>query len=150
MLSWATSKFGISSLGWISSKNMLCFIARVRIQANGQTPDELYCQQLLDETGICVSPGSVFGQKRATFHFRWESLRMWLTYWRRPICDVIYYWVTVNRTKCDCACEERFCPTLRFARDTLHYCYVTSRFKTFRRAHFALQVLVSSLVSLCI
>lgn len=29
-----------------------------------------YCLQLLNETGICVVPGSGFGQKDGTFHFR--------------------------------------------------------------------------------
>jgi len=36
----------------------------------GKTPDEFYCLQLLDATGICVVPGSGFGQKENTLHFR--------------------------------------------------------------------------------
>jgi aspartate/methionine/tyrosine aminotransferase len=32
--------------------------------------DELYCLKLLEETGICVVPGSGFGQMPDTFHFR--------------------------------------------------------------------------------
>lgn len=36
----------------------------------GEVPDELYCLQLLEETGICVIPGSGFGQKEGTWHFR--------------------------------------------------------------------------------
>ncbi|PYI33136.1 alanine aminotransferase [Aspergillus indologenus CBS 114.80] len=32
--------------------------------------DEFYCLQLLDATGICVVPGSGFGQKENTLHFR--------------------------------------------------------------------------------
>jgi len=36
----------------------------------GVAPDMFYCLQLVDETGICVVPGSGFGQKDGTFHFR--------------------------------------------------------------------------------
>jgi len=32
--------------------------------------DEAYCLALLEETGICVVPGSGFGQEPGTFHFR--------------------------------------------------------------------------------
>jgi alanine transaminase len=32
--------------------------------------DTEYCLALLEETGICVVPGSGFGQKPGTFHFR--------------------------------------------------------------------------------
>ena len=35
-----------------------------------RTPDEFYCLRLLDATGICVVPGSGFGQKEGTLHFR--------------------------------------------------------------------------------
>lgn len=35
-----------------------------------QERDETYCMKLLEETGICVVPGSGFGQKPGTFHFR--------------------------------------------------------------------------------
>lgn len=34
------------------------------------TPDTLYCMSLLDETGICVVPGSGFGQKEGRYGFR--------------------------------------------------------------------------------
>jgi len=33
-------------------------------------PDVLYCLELLNETGIATTPGSGFGQKDGTFHFR--------------------------------------------------------------------------------
>ena len=33
-------------------------------------PDAMYCFQLLEETGICVVPGSGFGQREGTHHFR--------------------------------------------------------------------------------
>lgn len=35
-----------------------------------KSPDMLYCRELLEETGICVVPGSGFGQQAGTFHFR--------------------------------------------------------------------------------
>lgn len=36
----------------------------------GMAPDEMYAMDLLNETGICVIPGSGFGQSPNTFHFR--------------------------------------------------------------------------------
>ncbi|KAK5103105.1 alanine transaminase [Lithohypha guttulata] len=36
----------------------------------GKNADEFYCLELLDATGICVVPGSGFGQKPGTLHFR--------------------------------------------------------------------------------
>ena len=33
-------------------------------------PDEFYCSELLEKTGICVVPGSGFGQIPGTYHFR--------------------------------------------------------------------------------
>ncbi|CAD5208139.1 unnamed protein product [Bursaphelenchus xylophilus] len=38
--------------------------------AVGVAPDFYYCKQLLEETGICVVPGSGFGQRDGTWHFR--------------------------------------------------------------------------------
>lgn len=38
--------------------------------AEGRQPDELYAMQLLEATGICVIPGSGFGQAEGTLHFR--------------------------------------------------------------------------------
>jgi len=35
-----------------------------------QSPDLLYCIKLLDAKGICVVPGSGFGQKHGEYHFR--------------------------------------------------------------------------------
>ncbi|XP_053557904.1 alanine aminotransferase 2 [Bombina bombina] len=37
-------------------------------------PDMFYCMRLLEETGICVVPGSGFGQKEGTYHFRMTIL----------------------------------------------------------------------------
>ncbi|KAI8608489.1 pyridoxal phosphate-dependent transferase [Chytriomyces sp. MP71] len=35
-----------------------------------KNPDEVYCLELLEETGVCVVPGSGFLQKEGTWHFR--------------------------------------------------------------------------------
>ena len=39
-------------------------------EAAGKAPDAFYCLELLDATGIVVVPGSGFGQKEGTWHFR--------------------------------------------------------------------------------
>ncbi|XP_045767107.1 alanine aminotransferase 1-like [Maniola jurtina] len=36
----------------------------------GLKPDEFYCLRLLEETGVCVVPGSGFGQLPGSFHLR--------------------------------------------------------------------------------
>ncbi|KAL4909003.1 hypothetical protein BDW74DRAFT_145768 [Aspergillus multicolor] len=38
--------------------------------AENRAADEFYCLALLDATGVCVVPGSGFGQKENTLHFR--------------------------------------------------------------------------------
>ena len=43
-------------------------------KADGKAPDAFYCFALLDETGLCVVPGSGFGQKPGTYHFRMTIL----------------------------------------------------------------------------
>ncbi|XP_034385461.1 alanine aminotransferase 2 [Cyclopterus lumpus] len=43
-------------------------------QSRSLAPDMLYCLKLLEETGICVVPGSGFGQREGTFHFRMTIL----------------------------------------------------------------------------
>ena len=35
-----------------------------------RAPDEFYCFRLLDATGVCLVPGSGFGQKEGSLHFR--------------------------------------------------------------------------------
>ncbi|PAV84251.1 hypothetical protein WR25_16845 [Diploscapter pachys] len=35
-----------------------------------QEPDFFYAMQLLENTGVCIVPGSGFGQKEGTYHFR--------------------------------------------------------------------------------
>lgn len=39
-------------------------------EAAGRKPDEFYCLNLLDKTGICLVAGAGFGQKPGTLHFR--------------------------------------------------------------------------------
>merc|ERR1711892_1192953 len=39
-------------------------------ESKGEVPDSYYCSLLLEQTGICVVPGSGFRQKEGTFHFR--------------------------------------------------------------------------------
>ncbi|TPX55332.1 hypothetical protein CcCBS67573_g09487 [Chytriomyces confervae] len=39
-------------------------------KALGKQPDDMYCMELLNETGVCVVPGSGFWQKEGTWHFR--------------------------------------------------------------------------------
>lgn len=39
-------------------------------QAENRATDEFYCLRLLEATGVCVVPGSGFGQKENTLHFR--------------------------------------------------------------------------------
>ncbi|XP_030653458.1 alanine aminotransferase 2 isoform X3 [Nomascus leucogenys] len=43
-------------------------------QAHQMAPDMFYCMKLLEETGICVVPGSGFGQREGTYHFRYDFL----------------------------------------------------------------------------
>jgi aspartate/methionine/tyrosine aminotransferase len=38
--------------------------------AQGVAPDEFYCMQALENTGLVVVPGSGFRQVEGTFHFR--------------------------------------------------------------------------------
>ncbi|XP_053716682.1 alanine aminotransferase 2 [Synchiropus splendidus] len=43
-------------------------------QLLSMAPDMFYCLKLLEETGICVVPGSGFGQREGTYHFRMTIL----------------------------------------------------------------------------
>ncbi|CAH8491056.1 unnamed protein product [Dicrocoelium dendriticum] len=40
----------------------------------GQKPDVFYCLRFLEEQGVCVVPGSGFGQADGTYHFRMTIL----------------------------------------------------------------------------
>ncbi|XP_073774412.1 alanine aminotransferase 2-like isoform X2 [Danio rerio] len=48
--------------------------AILKAKENGQSPDMFYCMKLLEETGICLVPGSGFGQRDGTYHFRMTIL----------------------------------------------------------------------------
>ncbi|PVU99548.1 hypothetical protein BB560_005481 [Smittium megazygosporum] len=37
---------------------------------DNKLPDQEYCMRMLESTGVCVVPGSGFGQVQGTFHFR--------------------------------------------------------------------------------
>lgn len=45
-----------------------------KAKEEGQIPDMYYCMRLLEEEGICLVPGSGFGQREGTFHFRMTIL----------------------------------------------------------------------------
>lgn len=47
---------------------------RAHAKSLGKNADSMYCMQLLENTGIMVVPGSGFGQKEGTFHFRITNL----------------------------------------------------------------------------
>ena len=49
---------------------VLLFQAIEAAQEESQPPDVFYAFSLLEETGICVIPGSGFGQQQNTYHFR--------------------------------------------------------------------------------
>ncbi|XP_065065372.1 alanine aminotransferase 1-like [Rhopilema esculentum] len=48
--------------------------AIAKAESVGERPDFFYCKNMLLETGLCVVPGSGFGQKDGTFHFRMTIL----------------------------------------------------------------------------
>lgn len=55
-------------------------------ESSGSEVDELYCEKLLEETGICSVPGSGFGQVPGTYHLRTTFLAPgseWIGRWRK-------------------------------------------------------------------
>ncbi len=44
--------------------------AIAKAKEQGQSADVYYAFQLLENTGICIIPGSGFGQQPGTYHFR--------------------------------------------------------------------------------
>lgn len=59
-----------------------------KAESLGQCPDVFYAFQLLENTGICIVPGSGFGQKAGTFHFR--SVFLFLLWpWSR--CTMLWH-----------------------------------------------------------
>ena len=66
----------------VDSPGALYLFPRIRLPAAaieaagkaGKQPDALYALELLDDTGICVIPGSGFGQKEEQYHYRLTCL----------------------------------------------------------------------------
>merc|ERR1712187_1055869 len=72
---------GLNSIPGISSRAIqgaMCVFAKVEIpqkaidhaRQQGVAADEFWCIQLVEQTGIGCVPGSGFGQKHGTYHFR--------------------------------------------------------------------------------
>jgi len=62
---------GLSAIPGIQCNGLTgAMYAFPRIQLPPGRTDAQYCLALLEETGICVVPGSGFGQLPGTFHFR--------------------------------------------------------------------------------
>ena len=53
-----------------SNEDAVLLTLHLLFQLNNCTPDEFYCWQMLEETGIGPIPGTYFGQKEGTHHFR--------------------------------------------------------------------------------
>jgi len=48
--------------------------AIAQAKTEGVAPDFLYCRELLRNAGLCSVPGSGFGQRDGTFHFRYVAI----------------------------------------------------------------------------
>ncbi len=48
--------------------------AKAAAKEMGVAPDFMYCMEMVNKTGIMTVPGSGFGQKRGTNHFRITNL----------------------------------------------------------------------------
>lgn len=72
----------LEGVSCVDSPGALYLYPRIRLPAGaieaarkaGKQPDTLYALELLDETGICVVPGSGFGQKEGQYHYRLTCL----------------------------------------------------------------------------
>jgi alanine transaminase len=72
----------LSGVSCVNSPGALYLFPRIRLPPAaieaahkvGKEPDTLYALELLDETGICVVPGSGFGQKEGEYHYRLTCL----------------------------------------------------------------------------
>jgi hypothetical protein len=60
--------------------------------------DSDYCLALLEETGICVVPGSGFGQRAGTFHFRTTFLPPTIRF-RKPVERLKNFHLTMSKWK---------------------------------------------------
>lgn len=90
---------------WSYSRPAECNIpVSVHLQSLSMAPDMLYCLKLLEETGICVVPGSGFGQKEGTYHFRldvntstgeWSSGICRHTVYLHSLCICVFVRMTI-------------------------------------------------------
>lgn len=72
----------LSGVSCVDSPGALYLFPRIRLppaaieaaHKAGKEPDTLYALELLDDTGICVVPGSGFGQKEGEYHYRLTCL----------------------------------------------------------------------------
>ena len=72
----------LEGVSCVDSPGALYLFPRIRLSAKaceaarkaGKAPDAFYALALLDETGICVVPGSGFGQKEGELHYRLTCL----------------------------------------------------------------------------
>lgn len=73
---------GLPGMSCVNSPGALYLFPQIRLsakaqevaRAHGKEPDAFYALQLLDKTGICVIPGSGFGQKEGEWHYRLTCL----------------------------------------------------------------------------
>jgi len=73
---------GLPGVSCVDSPGALYLFPQIRLseraveaaRAAGKEPDAFYALALLDETGICVVPGSGFGQKEGEWHYRLTCL----------------------------------------------------------------------------
>lgn len=71
---------------YIQASLILSKKAIAKAESLNLTPDEFYCHELLDATGICTVPGSGFGQKKGTYHLRTTFLAPgieWINKWEK-------------------------------------------------------------------
>lgn len=54
----------------LEAVNLDSCLSICHFQKRGMPADTMYCFDLLESTGICVVPGSGFGQQPGTYHFR--------------------------------------------------------------------------------
>lgn len=72
--------------------------AVAKAKSLGQEPDFFYISQLLEETGICFVPGSGFGQKPGTYHFRCGHKILYLLYTTLFFINKLYPLLIIYRT----------------------------------------------------
>jgi alanine transaminase len=82
MKTTATRLNALPGVSCVDSPGSLYLFPRIRLPAAaieaareaGKQPDTFYALQLLDDTGICIVPGSGFGQKEGQYHYRLTCL----------------------------------------------------------------------------